>query len=620
MPEARIENPRVGGSIPPLGHETPKPVAWPGPGDAQCAQTGATLKNTTFVVGITGHRDVDSSQLSDAHAAVTGFLTTLRKYLPDTEIILMSGLADGADRIAVRVALELDMLVHAVLPMEQSDYESDFSPKSAEEFQALLATTGVDVTELATVRIGDEIDRDACYRQLTDCLIRKSNILLALWDGVDSGLTGGTSDTVLSFLAGPAVPSAGAGSLEFVNEAPVAGTGRDFAYWIPVPRSSSKSPARAAQYGKGVFLSAVPDTGVVVIEESMPVSLQEQLEQLNEFNADFKALRNSQSTSLTWGLPDISDASRSADSEGLLGSIEQEFDKADALALHYQSKSDRLFKGFSLVAAMLGLLFLTYAKLVASNVFLYAYVVLFTGGFLVFKLAARRHWFAKHITYRVVAETLRIKFFLRLAGADGQVNVSRISRLAGIDKFSGFSWIKHVFKGAEPVSMPPVASTSKGDGLSEARKLWVDDQSQYFAKKIHSMHRRHHRVERIKSGLLLATLAGIAALIIFKYPLYAEIPGTDIQYKKLVVFFMGLFPFWLGVWEIYHNKMATKELLWQYRNQAAAFALSEFQLSKATEIERQRTIIADLATGALFENYLWTIQRFHREHEPPAAG
>jgi len=578
------------------------------------------LKNTAFVVGITGHRDVDPSELNNAHVAVTGFLTTLRKHLPDTEIIVMSGLADGADRIAVRAALELDMLVRAVLPMEQKDYENDFSPKSAEEFRALLASTGVDTTELATIRTGDEIDRDAGYRQLTDCLIRKSNILLALWDGVDSGLTGGTSDTLLSFLAGPALSSAGSGFLELVNEVPVAGTGRDFAYWIPVSRSNSNPPAPAARYEQGMFLSAVPDTGVVVREESMPVSLQEQLEQLNEFNADFKSLRNGQSTSLTWGLPEISDASRSADSEGLLDSIEQEFEKADNLAVHYQSKSDLLFKGFSLVAAMLGLFFLTYAKLVAANVFLFAYVALFTGGFVVFKLAARRRWFAKHITYRVVAETLRIKFFLRLAGADGQVNVSRISRLAGIDKFSGFSWIKHVFKGVEPVSMQPVASTNADDGLAEARKLWVDDQSHYFAKKIRSMHRRHHRVERIKSGLLLATLAGIAALIIFKHPLYAEIPGTDIQYKKLVVFFMGLFPFWLGVWEIYHNKMATKELLWQYRNQADTFAHSEFQLSRATEVDHQRTIIADLATSALFESYLWTIQRFHREHEPPAAG
>ena len=83
---------------------------------------------------------------------------------------------------------------------------------------------------------------------------------------------------------------------------------------------------------------------------------------------------------------------------------------------------------------------------------------------------------------------------------------------------------------------------------------------------------------------------------------------------------MGLLPFWVGVWELYHNKMATKELLWQFRNQAENFALAEFQLDRAVDLDSKRRIMADIATKALFENYLWTIQRFHREHEPPTAG
>ena len=134
------------------------------------------------------------------------------------------------------------------------------------------------------------------------------------------------------------------------------------------------------------------------------------------------------------------------------------------------------------------------------------------------------------------------------------------------------------------------------------------------------MHHKYHQVERIKQFLLAATLGGIFVLVVFKYPLLAEIPGTELPYKKLLVFFMGLFPFWLGVWEIYHNKMATKELLWQYRNQADAFALAEIQLDHAESLHQRQKTLAGLAADALFENYLWTIHRFHREHEPPAAG
>jgi hypothetical protein len=34
---------------------------------------------------------------------------------------------------------------------------------------------------------------------------------------------------------------------------------------------------------------------------------------------------------------------------------------------------------------------------------------------------------------------------------------------------------------------------------------------------------------------------------------------------------MGLLPLWLGIWEIYQHRMATKELLWQYRNKSLVF-------------------------------------------------
>jgi hypothetical protein len=31
-------------------------------------------------------------------------------------------------------------------------------------------------------------------------------------------------------------------------------------------------------------------------------------------------------------------------------------------------------------------------------------------------------------------------------------------------------------------------------------------------------------------------------------------------------------------------------------------------------------ILDDTAERLLADTYLWTVQRFHREHEPPAAG
>jgi hypothetical protein len=574
------------------------------------------VEGTPFIVGVTGHRDIDPVDMDRAKSAIRNFLEDLRARLPDTTVILMSGCADGADRLAARCALELGIPVHAVLPMDRAEYENDFSNDSASDFRQLLDQEDVEITEMPTVLTGTDIDRNACYRQLTDSLIRKSNLLLAIWDGVDTGLVAGTSDTVLSYLS----DSRQVGPLSIVTEVPVAVNAHENVFWVHVQRSGREPSGEYPAGNAGVFLAGVADTGVIVMQDDMPESLCEQLAQINSYHADYSSICKRSGAPQTWGLPDIPEHYREADPEGLLDHIEQAFERADGLASYYQLRSDRLFKVFSLVAGVLGLLFLIYAKLVASNTFLYAYVALFAGGFLAFRIAGSKKWFAKHIMYRVVAETMRIKFFLRIARADDRVAVGKIARQAGIYKFSGFSWIGHLFKGAEPVLNSQVSTQVSGAHLDEARRLWVADQSAYFGKKIRSMHHKHHRVERIKQFLLGATVVGIVVLILFKYPLMNEIPGTELQYKKLIVFFMGLFPFWLGVWEIYHNKMATKELLWQYRNQGEAFALTDFQMGHAGSIEQQREILAHLASDALFENYLWTIQRFHREHEPPAAG
>jgi hypothetical protein len=45
--------------------------------------------------------------------------------------------------------------------------------------------------------------------------------------------------------------------------------------------------------------------------------------------------------------------------------------------------------------------------------------------------AAGRRWFAKHLTYRVLAETMRAKFYLRLAGADHLADAGAVLSLSG---------------------------------------------------------------------------------------------------------------------------------------------------------------------------------------------
>jgi hypothetical protein len=116
----------------------------------------------------------------------------------------------------------------------------------------------------------------------------------------------------------------------------------------------------------------------------------------------------------------------------------------------------------------------------------------------------------------------------------------------------------------------------------------------------------------------------VVALIFYGTEMKKAHLTDDVSLKTGLVFLMGLLPLWLGLWEIHQSRMATRELLWQFRNQAEMFGRSMAELSAAGDgsalHEVQLSIFIDLAERSLFETYLWTLHRFHREFDPPAAG
>ena len=151
------------------------------------------------------------------------------------------------------------------------------------------------------------------------------------------------------------------------------------------------------------------------------------------------------------------------------------------------------------------------------------------------------------------------------------------------------------------------------------RERWVADQSGYFERKLHALHHHHERLEKVKMWLFVGSFLGAVALLFFKKTMiHFEAGGID--GKTLLVFFMGLLPLWLGIWEIYQNKMAIRELLWQYANQLDFFRKADARLARASDDAAKIQITAELAEHSRIEIFQWNIHRFHREHEPPTAG
>jgi hypothetical protein len=580
------------------------------------------MSDFPFVVGVTGHRDLAPSGISGTRDAVKSVLEELVRQLGEVKLQIVCGMAEGADQLVAGVALELGLPVHAVLPMPLAMYRDDFSGEALAAFDQLLDEPEVTVHEIPLPPDLDQgmasaqgPDRDRLYTRLGEFLGRRSNLLLALWDGKVNGLAGGTGDVLLRYLGASPPDAPFDGDLEMVQGKPEDAAESNLAVWVRVDRGSDNELLA----GEVSYLAGEIGLGRLLSYATIPAPIQERLAALDLHLVEHRELAETGKLGPGWSL--FGGVEREALPDELverLQRIDDAYLRVDGLALHNQQRSDRVFAIFGLMAGTMGLLFLLYAKIAALKVFLLGYLVLFAGGYFAFKFAGKRHWFTRHLVYRVTAESLRVHFFMALSGIDDRSDFSRLLDLTGIRRFPGFGWVADALRIATPLATDPRAHDE--ERLKLVQSCWIDDQAAYFKRKIHQLHEEHHRLEKIKHGLFILSFVGVIGLVLFKKLLVGTSVIEGLDFKTLLVFLMGLLPLWLGIWEIYQNKMAVRELLWQYRNQADLFASTASRLqSSRSEIE-SRHVLLDLADRSLFEVYLWAIHRFHREHEPPAAG
>lgn len=74
-----------------------------------------------LLVGVTAHRDLVPAEVPALEAAVASFLDRFQRVHPDLSVAVMSGLAEGGDRLVARCALALGIPVVAVLPLSLAE-------------------------------------------------------------------------------------------------------------------------------------------------------------------------------------------------------------------------------------------------------------------------------------------------------------------------------------------------------------------------------------------------------------------------------------------------------------------------------------------------------------------
>jgi len=246
-----------------------------------------------FVVGVSGHRDLNPDALQHLRDAVATILRQLKQHLPDSELRIMAGMAAGADLLAAQTALDLGFSVDAMLPMPLAEYAADFDPQSFTLLKTLLANPRIRRCELLLGTLSEEAggvpdstERDARYSTLTQSLNRGCSLLIALWDGEPSLLPGGTADTVLRFLGVRSDRNKNNVRLYFRDAPPEHDPPARLVYWIPAARAK---PGAVPVAGTPRFLAGLGDDTLQQWNR-MPRRLEGHLRSLDAHNREHQRL------------------------------------------------------------------------------------------------------------------------------------------------------------------------------------------------------------------------------------------------------------------------------------------------------------------------------------------
>lgn len=150
------------------------------------------------VIAHSGHRHLLQEDMQQIENAVA------EKLLEITQgnfkhFILVSGIAEGADKLVVSRAVEMGLKVLVLLLPGQDD-EQRLKELTDRSGTALITTLSLEpyiVHAANEKKAGGTGKQDAIpYTVLADCLVKIADHLIVLWDGVDTGKEGGTSDVV----------------------------------------------------------------------------------------------------------------------------------------------------------------------------------------------------------------------------------------------------------------------------------------------------------------------------------------------------------------------------------------------------------------------------------------
>lgn len=422
-----------------------------------------------IVIGVTGARKLaDEAQLAKQ---VRSVLSKISNQLPrlsttPTQFEVLSPIAEGADRLVVREALDLlDADLEVVLPLDKDDYLKDFeSPESRAEFEDLYGRAH------RIVPPPSASSRPEAYELAGRHVVDHCDVLIALWNGKPASGRGGTA-AIVQYARARACPL----------------------YWIHAERGN--------------------------LDEEPPHLLDPKpLQALDRYNSEKLSEKQIDRAAVRLWDQSISLADQFGLSRDRIETIRDyalsHFVRADLLAQRFQKDYLRAGTSIYLLAAVAVVLSASRA-IVARNdhllgVFFGVFEIASIATILVILwLGSWRKWHTKWIDSRFLAERLRSAFFMEMAGL--RTSTASPPRHLSLS-YSPTDWTVRAFRsiwaqlpGRQAVAMPLEALRAF------LLKAWIEDQINHHQKASQRHHRRHRRLEL--TGITLFGLTFVAAVL-----------------------------------------------------------------------------------------------------------
>ena len=535
-----------------------------------------------LIVGVTGHRDLPGDVLP-LEAAVRHVLSELKLRHASSRIVLLSSLAEGADRLVARIALELQISLVVPLPLEQPDYESDFAtPESLAEFRSLLERADASfVVPPPLAKPSDRHDRGARSHAYANCgayIVRKSVELIALWDGVSEPRRG-TAEVVSFQLDGIPEPYADAHSqVDLSFSGPVRhvftprGADVSSASW-ETPRTVTIYPqAIAGKEAARAFSKATFD--------------------IDRFNADV------------------------AGGEGAAGVR----DLAAAAANRYRARTARALGTIFVMVFLSVVGFNAYASVPSRPLWLlFAYLGCVAAAFATYYASLRGDWQNRYQDYRALAEVLRVSHYWRIAGIrDSAADRFVENHRADVD------WLPFAIRSVtEPLDDRRAPAPDGGaGGLRHVYDDWLERQFRYFAE---FAGRRDRYRSVLSTRIVTAALALSIVLTVAMRAFSAVQPAGDLDRVALLV--ATLLALVAALVSSYAEKRGWTEHVRRYELMATLFgrardrvgALLDRAQSDPAAAERIRDTLRELGGEAIRESAAWLNLHRSRPINVPTA-